>query len=180
MSNTNICFVGGGNMARSLIGGLINGGIKPQLITVGEPNASRREELMNNFGVTVLADNVVAVSESNIVIFAVKPQIMEIAIASVKKQLSEKNPLLISIAAGIQISSLESWRGGGDLAMVRAMPNSPALINSGITALFPNSRILPEQRDRAESIMRAVGKVVWVEDEALMDKVTAISGSGPA
>ena len=133
----------------------------------------------NHFGVTALADNVAAVNESDIVIFAVKPQVMKTAVLPLAEGLSEKKPLLISIAAGIPISSLESW-AGDDLAMVRAMPNTPALINAGITALFANSRVLPEQRDQAESIMCAVGKVVWVEDETLMDTVTAVSGSGPA
>ena len=174
-----LAFIGGGNMARSLIGGLIDDGMKPQFITVGEPEASRREELMNHFGVTVLADNGHAVNESDIVIFAVKPQVMKTAVLPLAKGLSEKKPLLISIAAGIPISSLESW-AGGDLAIVRAMPNTPALIKTGITALFVNSRVLPEQHNQAEWILRAVGKVVWVEDETLMDTVTAVSGSGPA
>ena len=179
MNNQTICFIGGGNMAGSLIGGLIDDGVKPQFITVAEPDASRREELTNHFGVNVLADNVAAVNESDIVIFAVKPQVMKTAVLALAERLSEKKPLLISIAAGISNSSLESW-AGDDLAMIRAMPNTPALINAGITALFANSRVLPEQRDQAESIMCAVGKVVWVEDETLMDTVTAVSGSGPA
>ena len=179
MGNPHICFVGGGNMARSLIGGLIDDGMKPQFITVGEPDANRREELANDFGVTAFADNVAAVNESDIVIFAVKPQAMKTAVLALAEGLAEKKPLLISIAAGIPNSSLESW-AGDDLAIVRAMPNTPALINAGITALFANSRVLPEQRDQAESILRAVGKVVWVEEETLMDTVTAVSGSGPA
>ena len=179
MSNQTICFIGGGNMARSLIGGLIDDGVKPQFITVAEPDASRREELTNHFGVNVLADNVAAVNESDIVIFAVKPQVMKTAVLALAERLSEKKPLLISIAAGIPNSSLESWVGD-DLSMIRAMPNTPALINAGITALFANSRVLPEQRDQAESIMCAVGKVVWVEDETLMNTITAVSGSGPA
>jgi len=179
MSNQTICFIGGGNMARSLIGGLIGDGVKPQFITVAEPDASRREELTNHFGVNVLADNVAAVNESDIVIFAVKPQVMKTAVLALAEGLSERKPLLISIAAGIPNSSLESW-AGDDLAMIRAMPNTPALINAGITALFANSRVLPEQRDQAESILRAVGKVVWVEAETLMDTVTAVSGTGPA
>ena len=179
MSNPHICFIGGGNMARSLIGGLIDDGMKPQFVTVSEPDTSRRKELTNDFGVTALADNVAAVNESDIVIFAVKPQVMKTAVLPLAEGLSEKKPLLISIAAGIPISSLESW-AGDDLAMIRAMPNTPALINAGITALFANSRVLPEQRNQAESILRAVGKVVWVEEETLMDTVTAVSGSGPA
>ena len=179
MSNPRICFIGGGNMARSLIGGLIDDGMKPQFVTVSEPDTSRRKELTNDFGVTALADNVAAVNESDIVIFAVKPQVMKTAVLPLAEGLSEKKPLLISIAAGIPISSLESW-AGNDLAMIRAMPNTPALINAGITALFANSRVLPEQRDQAESILRAVGKTVWVEEETLMDTVTAVSGSGPA
>lgn len=179
MSIPNICFVGGGNMARSLIGGLIDNGIKPQFITVGEPDASRRAKLTNDFGVTAIADNIAAVNKSEIVILAVKPQVMKTAILPLAKGLSEKKPLLISIAAGIAISSLESW-AGDDLAMIRAMPNTPALINTGITALFSNSRVFPEHRKQAESIMCAVGKVVWIEEETLMDTVTAVSGSGPA
>ena len=179
MSNQTICFIGGGNMARSLIGGLIDDGVKPQFITVAEPDASRREEFTSKFGVMALADNVAAVSESDLVIFAVKPQVMKTAVLPLAKGLSEKKPLLISIAAGIPNSSLESWVGD-DLSMIRAMPNTPALINAGITALFANSRVLPEQRDQAESIMCAVGKVVWVKDETLIDTVTAVSGSGPA
>jgi pyrroline-5-carboxylate reductase len=179
MSNRHICFIGGGNMARSLIGGLIDDGMKPQFITVGEPDASRREKLMNQFGVTAFSDNVTAVNESDVVIFAVKPQVMKTAVLTLSETLSAKKPLLISIAAGIPISSLESW-AGADSPMVRAMPNTPALINAGITTLFSNSRVLPEQRNQAESIMQAVGKVVWVEEETLMDTVTAVSGSGPA
>ena len=179
MSSPHICFVGGGNMARSLIGGLTDDGMKPQFITAGELDASRRKELINDFGVTALADNVAAVNESDIVIFAVKPQAMETAVRPLAEVLSEQKPLLISIAAGIPISSLESWTGS-DAAIVRAMPNTPALINAGITALFANCRVLPEQHSQAESILQAVGKVVWVEDESLMDGVTAVSGSGPA
>ena len=166
-------------MARSLIGGLIDDGMKPQFITVGEPDAGCREELTNDFRVMAFADNVTAVNASDIVIFAVKPQVMKNTVLPLAHELSEKRPLLISIAAGIPISSLESW-AGDDLAMIRAMPNTPALINAGITALFANSRALPEQRNQAESIMCAVGKVVWVEEETLMDTVTAVSGSGPA
>ena len=179
MNDQTICFIGGGNMARCLIGGLIEDGMKPQFIRVSEPDASRREALINHFGVTGVADNVSAAHKSDIVIFAVKPQVMKEAIAPVKNKISEERPLLISIAAGITMSSLESWVGG-NAAIVRAMPNTPALISAGITALFANTRVLPGQRDRAELIMRAVGKVVWIEDEVLMDTVTAISGSGPA
>lgn len=179
MSNPHICFIGGGNMAQCLIGGLIDDGMKPQFITVSEPDASRREELTNDFGVTVLTDNIAAINESDIVVVAVKPQVMKSAVLPLQEGLSEKKPLLISIAAGIPISSLESWVGN-DLAMIRAMPNTPALVNTGITALFANSRVLQKQRNQAEAILRAVGKVVWIEEETLMDTVTAVSGSGPA
>ena len=179
MSNQTICFISGGNMARSFIGGLIDDGMKPQFIRVSEPDASRREALTNDFSVTALSDNAAAVNASDIVIFSVKPPIMKTAVLPLIEELSAKKPLLISIAAGIPISSLESW-AGCDLAIVRAMPNTPALVNAGITTLFANSRVLPEQRNQAESIMRALGKIVWVEDETLMDTVTAVSGSGPA
>mgnify|MGYP003324135481 CR=1 FL=1 len=152
MSNPHICFIGGGNMARGLIGGLINDGMKPQFITVGEPDANHRESLTNHLGVTALADNGHAAYESDIVIFAVKPQVMKTAVLPLAEELSANKPLLLSIAAGIPISSLESW-AGSDLAIVRAMPNTPALINAGITALFANPRVLPKQRDQAASIM---------------------------
>ncbi len=179
MSNQNICFIGGGNMATCLIGGLIDDGMKPQFITVSEPDSARREKLTNHFGVTVLSDNVAAVKESGIVIFAVKPQVMKAVVLPLAKGLSNKKHLLISIAAGISISSLELWAGDA-LPIVRAMPNTPALISTGITALVANSRVSLEQRNKAESIMCAVGKVVWIKEETLMDTVTAVSGSGPA
>lgn len=179
MSNKNICFIGGGNMARGLIGGLIDDNIDPLRIKIGEPDAKRRKELTNCFRVTALADNKAAAEESDIVILAVKPQVMRSVILALAKVLSKKQPLLISIAAGITITSLESWVGGNP-AVVRAMPNTPALINSGITALFANPQVSPKQRDLSQSMMRSVGKTLWVEDEALIDTVTSVSGSGPA
>ena len=179
MCNRNICFIGGGNMARSLIAGLIKAGTEPNYITVGEPDAMLRDELTNHFEVAAFSDNITAAKSADIIILAVKPQVMETALVPLGSILPEKKPLLISIAAGINTATLQSW-AGSNLGVVRVMPNTPALVNSGISALFANLFSTPAQHNEAEFIMSAVGTVVWVEHEALMDTVTSVSGSGPA
>ena len=179
MKGLNISFIGGGNMARSMIGGLIENGIESRLIRVGEPDLARRQELVANFRIKPFVDNFSAIKNSDVVIFAVKPQIIREVISPLADYLTERRSLLLSIAAGISIKNIESWVSQ-DTAIVRAMPNSASLVRGGITALCSNSKTSPEQLDRAESIMLAVGKTVWLQDEVLMDTVTAISGSGPA
>jgi len=179
MANDNICFIGGGNMAGSLIGGLIAGGCKPETLWVAEPDAERREELQQRFGVQVSADNAEAAADAEIIVLAVKPQVLSKAVEPLGEIVRNNRPLFISIAAGIAEPAIRRWLGDAP-AIVRAMPNTPALVRSGATALFANSQVTGAQRDKAESILRAVGIVQWVEDEALMDAVTALSGSGPA
>lgn len=173
-----IAFIGGGNMARSLAGGLVADGTDASRITVGEPDASRREALHDAIGVAVTGDNATAVEGAGVVVFAVKPQV----IAGVARDLAPALPagcLVISIAAGIRSDALSRWLGGHG-ALVRAMPNTPALLRGGITALYAGAGVDDGQRGTAESVMRAVGKTLWIEDESLMDAVTAVSGSGPA
>ncbi|MBU36818.1 MAG: pyrroline-5-carboxylate reductase [Anaerolineaceae bacterium] len=179
MVEKNITFVGGGNMAHSLIGGLINAGTSPGNLTVGEPQSALRDRLADRFGVTVFSDNTSAIKDADVVILAVKPQVMRDALRPLAQTLTENTPLLISIAAGINVASLESWAGGNH-AVVRVMPNTPALVSAGISALFANDRVTPAQKNLGESIMRAVGTAVWIGEESLMDTVTAVSGSGPA
>ena len=166
-------------MAQSMIGGLIENGIESRLIRVGEPDLARRQELVANFKIKPFLDNFSAIKNSDVVIFAVKPQIIRDVISPLTDYFIERKSLLLSIAAGISIKNIESWVSQ-DTAIVRAMPNSASLVRGGITALCSNSKTSREQLDRAESIMLAVGKTVWLQDEVLMDAVTAISGSGPA
>jgi len=207
VSATRIAFIGGGNMARSLIGGLLNAGWCGGNLSVAEPAAAAREELKQRFGgrgVTCVDDNAAAVEAAapaahadavaepapgakfaaaapvaGIVVLAVKPQSLRVAVQSAAAQLQRHRPLLISIAAGVRCADILRW-AGAEFAIVRAMPNTPALVNAGISGLFANRLVSGKQRALAESVLRAVGETLWVDDEALIDTVTGISGSGPA
>jgi pyrroline-5-carboxylate reductase len=174
-----IAFIGAGNMTRSLIGGLIADGYPAAAIWAADPNAEQRASLAARFAVNVTPDNREAVGHARIVVFAVKPQVLHAVAAEVAATARPQKPLVISIAAGVRTSDLGPWLGGG-LSVVRAMPNTPALVQSGATALCAGAGVSADQRDTAESIMRAVGLTIWVENEAQMDAVTAVSGSGPA
>lgn len=179
MENSRITFVGCGNMGQSLIGGLIANGLSVNAITGTDVNAERRQKTASQYKIEVLEDNQQAIKDADIVVLAVKPQSMQDTLEPIKATLSLEKPLLISIAAGIQLSHLAKW-AGEDLAIVRAMPNTPALIQVGATAIYANQHTSDKQRDLAETIMRSVGLALWLEDETLMDTVTALSGSGPA
>lgn len=177
MRHSRIAFIGGGNMAGSLAGGLLADGLEASRISIGEPDARRRAELESRFGVAVTADNMQAAAGADVVVLAVKPQVTERAVADIAP--ARAGTLYLSVAAGLPVAALERWLGG-EAAVVRAMPNTPALLGCGASAMFANTRVTDTQRELAESIMRAAGAVVWVEDESLMDAVTALSGSGPA
>jgi len=179
MSNSKITFIGGGNMARSLIGGLVATGMSNKDISVSEPKADLREKLSKNFGVNTLEENASAVMGANVIVLAVKPQILQEVVTPLGALVAEARPLLISVAAGVTCSSIERWVGG-DPALIRVMPNTPALIGAGISALYANNNVSDGQGTLAEKIMAAVGKTVWIKEETLMDAVTAVSGSGPA
>ena len=179
MSNSKIAFIGGGNMARSLIGGMIATGISNQNISVSEPKADLRKKLNEDFGVNALEENSSAVMGADVVVFAVKPQILQDVATSLSSLVTKARPLLISVAAGVTSSSIERWVGSQP-ALIRIMPNTPALIGAGISALYANSNVSDDQRALAEKIMAAVGKTIWIKEETLMDAVTAVSGSGPA
>ena len=179
MKKSRITFIGCGNMGRSLIGGLIANGQSVNSITGTDINAEQRQTAASQFNIEVLEDNRQAIKDADIVVLAVKPQSMQETLQAITADLAQEKPLLISIAAGIQLSHLEQW-AGEELAIVRSMPNTPALIQSGATALCANHFTSDTQRDLAEAIMRSVGLVLWLDDETLMDAVTALSGSGPA
>lgn len=173
-----IAFIGGGNMTISLAGGLMGDAAMLEVI-IAEPKQEQRERLTKRFpGARVTHENAVASREADVVILAVKPQVMQNVAESLRPAL-EHNPLILSIAAGITTERLDEWLGGGR-AIVRAMPNTPALVGSGATGLFANARVGAKQRGTAEHIMRSVGLVLWFSKETDLDAVTALSGSGPA
>lgn len=174
-----VAFIGGGNMGRAIVGGLIRRGHVPGMITVAEPQETVRDALARDFGITVTADNASAVAAAEVVVLAVKPQQMKAVVQPLASVLAKQRPLLLSIAAGITTQSLRLW-AGTELPVVRAMPNTPALIGRGATGLFATPTTGPAERALVESLLAATGMVAWVEEESLLDAVTALSGSGPA
>ena len=172
----NICFIGGGNMATALIGGLLGKGFAAAQISVVEINADNRTRLQRDFAVRTVERIAEGVADSEIIVFAVKPQ----QLSEVAQQLSPllSGQLLISIAAGIRAVDLARW--SGSQSIVRAMPNTPALIQSGMTGLYALPAVTAAQRKQAQDILAAVGETLWLQDENMLDAVTAISGSGPA
>ena len=175
----NIAFIGGGNMARGLIGGMIATGREPASIHVAEPVAALRDSLRADFGVSIFDNGAGAVAGASTWVFAVKPQVMRMVCESLAAQAQAQRPLVISIAAGITGNQLERWLGGA-LPVIRTMPNTPALLGAGVTGLHASEQVNVDGRAFAESLLAAAGKTVWIEDESLMDVVTAVSGSGPA
>ncbi len=178
---SNICFIGGGNMATSLIGGLIAQGHPADSISVSDPNESQRSLLEKNFSINTFADCSAAMNNADIVVLAVKPQVMKDVAISVAAAITvgAKQPLFVSIAAGINLFSLQTWLGQ-DQAIVRCMPNTPSLIQLGASGLFANEHTSIVQKNLAETVLKAAGIVQWVQSEAEIDAVTAVSGSGPA
>ena len=179
MKTKTLAFIGGGNMASALIKGLIDDGIPPQNILVAEPDDQRREQLAASFGVRTVDDNSLAANEADILILAVKPQVLKAVATALAPALKRKKPLCLSIAAGIRHASLQAWLGE-DIPLVRVMPNTPAMLGAGASGLYAPASIGDDQRSEAEHIMRATGIAVWLDDESQMDALTAVSGSGPA
>ncbi len=178
MQEQTIAFIGGGNMARSLIGGLIASDFPAGRIVVSDIDERQLESLAERFDVQTLVDNHEAVRRADVVVLAVKPQVLK----GVAEQLAPEitaDKLVVSIAAGVRLSDLASWLDGHG-ATVRAMPNTPSLVGSGVTGLLAAEGVSEEQRSTAESILRAVGATLWLEQESQMDALTAVSGSGPA
>jgi pyrroline-5-carboxylate reductase len=179
MNPPRIGFVGGGNMARALIGGLIGRGTAVSQLSVGEPDPQARASLTRDFKVRVSGDNRAAIDGCDLVIVAVKPQQAGTVLKALAAQLQEARTVLVSVAAGIQIASLSAWVGP-EVAVIRTMPNRPALIGAGVTGMFAGAAVTMEQRRLAEQTLQAAGQTVWVARESDLDIVTALSGSGPA
>ncbi len=177
-SSEKIAFVGGGNMAEALIGGVLNAGIfSKENIIAGDPLEGRRDKLSNEFGIEVTADNREVVASAGIVVLAVKPQVLDEALAGIRETL-RKDQLLISILAGVTTKLLEE-KIKANLPVVRVMPNTPALVRAGMSAICGGKFAAEDHLAKAEKVLGVAGKVVRVP-ESLMDSVTAISGSGPA
>jgi len=179
MKQTSIGFIGGGNMAGSLIGGLIHDGCSADMLWVTDPDDDHLQQFSERFGIHTSNDNLELIGACEVVVLAIKPQILATVGAEISELLQRRQPLVLSIAAGVRSTDIERWLGG-NISLVRVMPNTPALVQSGAAALFANTAVSQAERDLAESIMRAVGLTLWVDDEAAMDAVTALSGSGPA
>lgn len=174
-----IAFIGGGNMARSLIGGLLAQGTAKSRIRVSEPFAATREALATELGIEVLNDNRQATAGAAVWLFAVKPQVMKTVCTELAELAQAQRPLILSIAAGITATQLNSWLGGG-LPVVRIMPNTPSLLGAGASGLFANAQVSAEHKALTDDIFKSAGLCAWIQDEHLMDSVTALSGSGPA
>ena len=175
-----VAFVGGGNMARALAGGMLAAGYEPGHILISEPVAENRRRLTEELhGAVVSADNEQVVSAAACVLFAVKPQILSAVCRPLAAIMQRTRPLIISIAAGVRSDDIDSWLGGG-LAVVRVMPNQPALLRLGISGMYANRRTTAAQLEAARSIIGTTGPVIAVPTEADIDTVTAVSGTGPA
>lgn len=179
VKTTNIAFIGAGNMASSIIGGLLANGHDAGRISASDPYAPSLEAL-REMGITrVGSDNITAIQDADVIVLAVKPQILREVATALAPALTHNWPLVISIAAGIELSSLQSWLGA-QCPIVRCMPNTPALLGAGATALYANDAVSQTQREQADTILAATGYCCWVDEEPQLDAITALSGSGPA
>lgn len=179
MSDLTIAIIGAGNMGMSIIGGLISNGHPADKLWISDINTEKLHALKQKFHLFITEDNNEAIKNADIVVLATKPQHLAEVLTKSAAAIHQKQALILSIAAGVRIHSIQEWLGE-EIAIVRCMPNTPALIGCGASALYANQYVTPEQHNAAESIMRALGIAVWLKDETLLDTVTALSGSGPA
>jgi pyrroline-5-carboxylate reductase len=179
MSAPRIAFIGGGNMATSLIGGLCAHEHPADRIWVSDPDSEQLAGHQQRFGLHTTSDNGQATDNAEIVVLAVKPQVMGTVAQGLRESVQKSKPLVLSVAAGVREIDMQNWLGG-DVPIVRVMPNTPALLGAGASGLFANALVSAAQRNSAEQIMQTAGLTIWVDDETLLDAVTAVSGSGPA
>jgi pyrroline-5-carboxylate reductase len=177
MSTTRIAFIGAGNMATSLIGGLRAQGVDAALIRASDPGAETRARVAAEHGIELFADNAEAIEGADVVLIAVKPQMMKAMCIALRPSL-KPHQLVVSVAAGITCASMNRWLG--DHPVVRCMPNTPALLRQGVSGLYATAQVSNNQRAQAEQLLSAVGIALWLDEEKQLDAVTAVSGSGPA
>ncbi len=178
MAQQIISFIGAGNMATSLVGGMITKGIRPARIWMSDVSQDRLDQLSRQHRVHVSTDNAEIAKRADVLVLAVKPQVMQAVCEALRKALGDRQPLIISIAAGVTVASLKGWLG--DLPVVRCMPNTPALVQAGATGLYAAPSVSAEQKELAGQILGSVGLTFWFDEEKALDAVTAVSGSGPA
>ncbi len=179
MIDQTIAFIGAGNMAHSLIGGLLADDFPATSIIAADLDSDKCATLTAALGVRCVAANTEAVTGAEIVVLAVKPQVLASVVREIGAAVRDQGALLVSVAAGIRAADIARW-AGGSVAIVRVMPNTPALLGCGASALYATPACSDSQREAAEAILRAVGVTVWLDEEQLLDPVTAVSGSGPA
>ena len=174
-----ISFIGAGNMASAIIGGMLDSGFKAANIWVSAPDDNHLQSIRKQFGVSVTTDNRYCAEQADMVVLAVKPQVMASVCSDIAPVVQNPRPLMVSIAAGLEASTLDEWLGGG-LPLVRLMPNTPSLVGKGAAGLYANDQVKEKQKTMVESVFNSIGSALWVEDESLLHAVTALSGSGPA
>jgi pyrroline-5-carboxylate reductase len=179
MAGQSVAILGGGHMGRALLSGLLRRGTRPEEVSVADVSPAARAALRHDFAVSAEEDSRAAITEARLVVIAVKPQYVASLIKSLEPVLRQTRPVVVSIAGGIRIASLTAWCGAG-VPIVRAMPNRPAFVGAGVTGIFALPDVGPPAREAASRVLSAVGEVVWLQDEAALDVVTALSGSGPA
>lgn len=175
----NITFVGAGNMTRSLVSGLIKTGYSPTQIMVSNRGEEKLQHLTKEFGVKTAKNNSAAVEHADVVVMAVKPQVIQTVARETAKVVQTKKPLVISLVTGIRIADLDRWLGG-NVSIVRSMPNTPTLVGMGSTALFANTTVTPDQKKLAEEFFNTSGKFVWLDNEVGIDVISPLIGCGPA
>ena len=176
---TTIGFIGAGNMATAIIQGLLQQGISGERIVAFDPNSEHLQNLHERFHMQIAQNNADVIEHANVVVLAVKPQVMKAVIEPIIEDLRKNKPLIISIAAGITLGTFKEWIGN-DVPVVRVMPNTPGLLGEGASGLYASKDISLAQKDLAELIFQSIGTTLWVDDEDLLHAVTAVSGSGPA
>ena len=179
MENFKVAFIGSGNIASSMIGGLIANGVEPQQLVAADSDSTQQQLIAEKYGIRVFDVNYDAAKDADVIVFAVKPGQMQKVVQEVSENINIKNKLILSVAAGIKLQSIENWLGQPS-SVIRVMPNMPALIQAGSSALYANTHVQEKQKNTAETIMRSVGTAIWLNSEDQLDTVTALSGSGPA
>ena len=174
-----ISFIGAGNMASAIIGGMLDSGFKAANIWVSAPDDNHLQSIRKQFGVSVTTDNRYCAEQADMVVLAVKPQVMASVCSDIAPVVQNTRPLMVSIAAGLEASTLDEWLGEGP-PMMRVMPNTPSLVGKGAAGLYANDQVKEKQKTMVESVFNSIGSALWVEDESLLHAVTALSGSGPA
>ncbi|MEM0953441.1 MAG: pyrroline-5-carboxylate reductase [Pseudomonadota bacterium] len=179
MKHLRVGFIGAGNMAASMVGGLLDKGVPAPNIAVSDPSPDALQRMLQLGALRTSTENTEVLENADVVVLAVKPQVMQDVTMPLRGALAASGSLVVSIAAGITLQQLADWLGE-TVATIRCMPNTPALLRSGASALYAGERVSPAQREMAEAVLAAVGMVCWVQEETQMDAVTALSGSGPA